>query len=112
MVKGMQDGLAAGIDHGEAGSSLVDVTAYNPSAKADHNSALQTLHDIEFSLLVALTVHKDASVEGIMNLLCLEGPLADVPVMADLKTDQSILSSQFIMLKIMWLLATLLCLLL
>nr|GEZ30705.1 hypothetical protein [Tanacetum cinerariifolium] len=30
--KGMQDGLAAGIDHGKVGRGLVDVDAYNPFA--------------------------------------------------------------------------------
>ncbi|GKD65546.1 hypothetical protein Tco_1307654, partial [Tanacetum coccineum] len=55
--KGMQDGLAAGIDHGREGRSLTGVS------------------------------HKDASVEGIMNLLRLEGPLADDPGMGDLQPD-------------------------
>ncbi|GJY60439.1 hypothetical protein Tco_0461096 [Tanacetum coccineum] len=31
--------------------------------------------------------HKDASVEDVMNLLCLEGPLADAPGMSDLQPD-------------------------
>nr|GEV60045.1 hypothetical protein [Tanacetum cinerariifolium] len=34
--KGMQDGLAAGIDHENAVRSLVDVAAHNPSAKANY----------------------------------------------------------------------------
>ncbi|GJW88587.1 hypothetical protein Tco_0163927 [Tanacetum coccineum] len=85
--KGMHDGLAAGIDHGREGRSLTDVVAYNPSAEADFNSALQELHKIDFPLLAELKSHKDASVEGIMNLLCLEGPLADAPSMGDLQPD-------------------------
>ncbi|GJZ48814.1 hypothetical protein Tco_0603004 [Tanacetum coccineum] len=36
--KGMQDGLSAGIDHGKAGRSLMDVVAYNPAAEADYQS--------------------------------------------------------------------------
>nr|GEX60839.1 hypothetical protein [Tanacetum cinerariifolium] len=51
--KEMQDGLAAGIDHGTEGRSLTDVAAYKPSAKADFNSALQELLEIAFSLLTA-----------------------------------------------------------
>ncbi|GJW38241.1 hypothetical protein Tco_0064086 [Tanacetum coccineum] len=38
--KGMQDGLAAGIEHGAHGRSLEDLVAYNPSTKEDYNAAL------------------------------------------------------------------------
>ncbi|GKC99218.1 hypothetical protein Tco_1169493 [Tanacetum coccineum] len=41
--KGMQDGLAAGIDHERAGRGLVDVAAYNPSAEANYVSDVNTL---------------------------------------------------------------------
>ncbi|GJR33742.1 gypsy type transposase [Tanacetum coccineum] len=41
--RGMQDGLAAGIDHGKEGRSLTDVAAYNPSMEANFNFALQEL---------------------------------------------------------------------
>nr|GEX79220.1 hypothetical protein [Tanacetum cinerariifolium]GEY79955.1 hypothetical protein [Tanacetum cinerariifolium] len=41
--KGMQDGLAAGIDHGMAGRGLVDVAAYNPSAEANYIYAVNAL---------------------------------------------------------------------
>nr|GEX90147.1 hypothetical protein [Tanacetum cinerariifolium] len=83
--KGMQDGLSAGIDHGKAGRSLADVVAYNPTAKADYNSALQRLHEVDLSLLAELKSHKDVSVKDIMNLLRLEGPLVDAPRMNDLQ---------------------------
>nr|GEW45307.1 protein zinc induced facilitator-like 1-like isoform X2 [Tanacetum cinerariifolium] len=82
--QGMQSGLAAGIDHGKEGRSLTDVAAYNPNAEADFNSALQKLHEVDFPLLAELKSRKDASVEDIMNLLRLEGPLADAPGMTDL----------------------------
>ncbi|GKD48907.1 hypothetical protein Tco_1277883 [Tanacetum coccineum] len=36
--KGMLEGLAAGIEHGQAGRCLSDLEAYNPSAEADFNS--------------------------------------------------------------------------
>ncbi|GKB43922.1 hypothetical protein Tco_0888864 [Tanacetum coccineum] len=58
--KGMQDGLSVGIVHGKEGRSLADVAAYN---------------------------HADASVEDIMNLLRLEGPLVDAPGMSDLQPN-------------------------
>ncbi|GJU71976.1 hypothetical protein Tco_1263381 [Tanacetum coccineum] len=85
--KGMQDGLSAGIDHGREGRSLADVVAYNPSVEEDYNSALRELRAVDFPLLAERKSQKDASVETIMNLLRLEGPLADSPGMSDLQPD-------------------------
>ncbi|GJX89602.1 hypothetical protein Tco_0341616 [Tanacetum coccineum] len=85
--KGMQDGLAAGIEHGAHGRSLEDLVAYNPSAEEDYNAALQEIRSVDFSLLAELKSHKEASVETIMNLLCLESPLVDAPGMSDLQPD-------------------------
>ncbi|GJZ52858.1 hypothetical protein Tco_0607743 [Tanacetum coccineum] len=49
--KGMQSGLAAGIDHGREGRILADVAAYNPNAEADFNSALQKFREkVDFPL--------------------------------------------------------------
>ena len=39
-VKGAQDGLAAGIEHGKDGRELTTLAAYRPSAQADYDSAL------------------------------------------------------------------------
>nr|GEV11555.1 hypothetical protein [Tanacetum cinerariifolium] len=69
------------------GGSLIDVATYNPSAEADFIYALQELREIDFLLLAELKSHKDASVEDIMNLLHLEGPLIDAPGMGDLQHD-------------------------
>ncbi|GKA73757.1 hypothetical protein Tco_0780059 [Tanacetum coccineum] len=85
--QGMQSGLAAGIDHGKEGKSLIDVAAYNPDAEADFNSALQKLRGVDFPLLTELKSHKDASVEDVINLLLLEGPLVDAPRMSNLQPD-------------------------
>ncbi|GKA88983.1 hypothetical protein Tco_0810795 [Tanacetum coccineum] len=85
--KGMQSGLSAGIDHGKAGRNLEDIVAYNPVAKADYDSALRRFRGVDFPLLVELSSHKDASVEDIMSLLCLESPLADAPGMSDLQPN-------------------------
>nr|GEV15255.1 hypothetical protein [Tanacetum cinerariifolium] len=87
IVKGIQSGLSAGIDHGKACRSLKDVVAYNPSAEADYNSALQRLHEVDFPLLVELISHKDVSVADIMNLLRLESLLANALGMSDLQHD-------------------------
>nr|GEV44783.1 hypothetical protein [Tanacetum cinerariifolium] len=85
--KGMQDGLSAGIDHGKDGRSLEDVAAYNLFTEADYTSALQSLREVDFPLLAELKSHKDASTADVMDLLCLEGPLADAPGMSDLQPN-------------------------
>ncbi|GKF08244.1 hypothetical protein Tco_0042468, partial [Tanacetum coccineum] len=85
--KEMQDGLSASIDHGKAGRSLEDVDAYNPSAEADYTSALQRLREVDLPLLSKLKSHKDASTADVMDLLHLEGHLADAPGMNDLQPN-------------------------
>ncbi|GKE21340.1 hypothetical protein Tco_1432852, partial [Tanacetum coccineum] len=75
--KGMQDGLSAGITHGTKGRALTDVAAYNPSAEADYIFALQHLQSVNFSLLAKLRSNKDASIDTLMNILCLEDTLAE-----------------------------------
>nr|GFB56585.1 hypothetical protein [Tanacetum cinerariifolium] len=54
MYKGMQDGLAAGIDHGKAERGLVDVDAYDTSAKDNYVSAVNALRAVDFPLLAHL----------------------------------------------------------
>ncbi|GKB72866.1 hypothetical protein Tco_0934278, partial [Tanacetum coccineum] len=61
--KGMQEGLAAGIEHGQAGRCLSDLEAYNPSAEADFNST------------------------DVMDLLCLDDAVAKVLGMTNLQPD-------------------------
>ncbi|GKG37217.1 hypothetical protein Tco_0447390 [Tanacetum coccineum] len=75
--KGMQDGLSAVITHGKEGMVLIDVTAHNHSAEVDYISALQQLQNVSFSLLAELKSNKDASIETVMDILRLEGPLVD-----------------------------------
>nr|GEZ09017.1 hypothetical protein [Tanacetum cinerariifolium] len=55
--------------------------------EADFNYALQELRELDYPLIAELKSHKDASVEDIMNLLRLEGRLADAPAMGDLQPD-------------------------
>nr|GEV45032.1 hypothetical protein [Tanacetum cinerariifolium] len=85
--KGMQSGLSAGIDHGKAGRNLKDIVAYSLVAEADYNFSLQRFHEVDFPLLAELSSHKDASVEDIMDLLCLEIPFIDALGMSDLQPD-------------------------
>nr|GEV29451.1 hypothetical protein [Tanacetum cinerariifolium] len=84
---GMQSGLAAGIDHGRKGRSLADVAAFNLDAEAAFNSTFQKFRDVDFPLLAEPKSHKDVSTEDIMNVLRLDGALADAPGMNDLQPD-------------------------
>ncbi|GKB22182.1 hypothetical protein Tco_0856105 [Tanacetum coccineum] len=57
--KGMQDGLAAGIEHGRAGRSITDVVAFNPFAENDYVTAINALKGViigETSLAFSLEV--------------------------------------------------------
>ncbi|GJQ90643.1 hypothetical protein Tco_0001782 [Tanacetum coccineum] len=77
--KGIQDGLADDIDHGKAGRVLVEVAAYNPAAKANYVSAMNALRDVDFPFLTQLASRKDSSIFDLMDLLRLEGPMAETP---------------------------------
>ncbi|GJR82767.1 hypothetical protein Tco_0153552 [Tanacetum coccineum] len=58
--KGMQDGLAAGIEYGAYGRRLKDLVAYNPSVEEDYNAILQELRSVDFALLaMILKIYKD-----------------------------------------------------
>ncbi|GKB00016.1 hypothetical protein Tco_0828009 [Tanacetum coccineum] len=85
--KGMQEGLAAGIEHGQAGRCLSDLEAYNPSAEADFNSAVRDLRGLDFPLLRELSAKKDASTWDVMDLLRLDDAVAEVLGMTDLQPD-------------------------
>ncbi|GJY14607.1 hypothetical protein Tco_0385029 [Tanacetum coccineum] len=87
--KGMQEGLAAGIEHGQAGRCLTDLEAYIPSAEADFNSVIRDLRDLNFPLLQELSNKKDASTWDIMDLLRLDDVVAETLGMTDLQPDVS-----------------------
>nr|GEY08260.1 hypothetical protein [Tanacetum cinerariifolium] len=70
-------GSAAGFDHGKAGRALVDVFAYNLFAEADYVAAINALRVVDFPFLAQLESRKDASMADIMDLLRLEGPVAE-----------------------------------
>ncbi|GJY50892.1 hypothetical protein Tco_0441739 [Tanacetum coccineum] len=59
--KGMQEGLAAGIEHGRAGRCLTDLEAYIPSAEDDFNSAIRDLLILNFSHPTRTFHKKDAA---------------------------------------------------
>ncbi|GJV29772.1 hypothetical protein Tco_1386220 [Tanacetum coccineum] len=60
-------------------------SAYNPSADADYDAAMQQFRDVSFSLLLELKSRKDASIEEVMDILRLEGSLAELLGMGDLQ---------------------------
>ncbi|GJY97814.1 alanine--tRNA ligase [Tanacetum coccineum] len=87
--KGMQEGLAAGIEHGQAGICLTDLEAYIPSAEDNFNSAIRDLRDRNFPLLQELSNKKDANTWDIINLLRLDDVVAETVGMTDLQPDVS-----------------------
>ncbi|GJX97883.1 hypothetical protein Tco_0353681 [Tanacetum coccineum] len=87
--KGMQEGLAAGIEHGQAGRCLTDLEAYIPSMEVDFNSVVRDLRDLDFPLLQELSDKKDASTWDVMDLLCLDDTVVEALGMTDLQPDVS-----------------------
>ncbi|GKG17213.1 hypothetical protein Tco_0362170, partial [Tanacetum coccineum] len=85
--KGMHEGLATGIEHGQARRCLSGLEAYNPSAEADFDSALRDLCSLDFPILRELYAKKDASTWDVMDLLCLDDVVAKVLGMTDLQPD-------------------------
>ncbi|GKA24262.1 hypothetical protein Tco_0710295, partial [Tanacetum coccineum] len=85
--KGMQEGLAAGIEHGQVGRCLTDLEAYIPSAEDDFISAVCNLRGLNFPLLQELSNKKDASTWDIMDLLRLDDAVAEALGMTDLQPD-------------------------
>ncbi|GJY15397.1 hypothetical protein Tco_0385819 [Tanacetum coccineum] len=83
--KGIQDGLRAGVDHGKVGRDLSVIEAYDPSAEAKYIDAVNALGTIDFSMLSELKSKKYQSIVDLMDYLCLEGPLAEIPRVEDLQ---------------------------
>ncbi|GKG42074.1 hypothetical protein Tco_0473825, partial [Tanacetum coccineum] len=73
----MQEGLAARIEHGQAGRCLTNLEAYIPSAKVDFNSVVRDLPGLNFLLLHELSNKKDASTWDVMDLLRLDDAVAE-----------------------------------
>ncbi|GJU20535.1 hypothetical protein Tco_1153877 [Tanacetum coccineum] len=85
--KGMQEGLAARIEHGQVGRCLCDLEAYNPSAEADFDSAVRDLRGLDFPLLQELFAKKDASTWDVMDLVRLDDVVDEILGMTDLQPD-------------------------
>ncbi|GKD41183.1 hypothetical protein Tco_1261390, partial [Tanacetum coccineum] len=77
--KGIQVGLVAGIDHGNAKRGLADVASYDPYVEARYVSTVLAFCDLDFKLLSQFESQKDANIADIMSLLRLEAPSAETP---------------------------------
>ncbi|GJT88367.1 hypothetical protein Tco_1070084 [Tanacetum coccineum] len=84
---GMQDeGLAAGHEHGVAGTPLSAVVAYNPeAAESNYLDAVRALEEADFPLVHLLKSKKDSGMDEVLDCFLLDGPLADLPEAAHLQ---------------------------
>ncbi|GJX47097.1 hypothetical protein Tco_0272287 [Tanacetum coccineum] len=83
---GMQEGLAAGHEHGVARTPLFAVTAYNPeTAEANYLDAVRALEEADFHLVHLLKSKKDFGMDEVLDCFLLDGPLVDLPEAAHLQ---------------------------
>nr|GEY56903.1 hypothetical protein [Tanacetum cinerariifolium] len=77
--KGIQDGLKAGINHGQACRDLSVIEAYDPSAEAIYIDVVNALGAVDFSLLSELESKKDSCIVDLIDSLRLDGILVEIP---------------------------------
>ncbi|GJU77278.1 hypothetical protein Tco_1274348 [Tanacetum coccineum] len=83
---GMQEGLAAGHEHGVARTPLFAVAAYSPeAAEANYLDAIKALEEADFPLVQLLKSKKDSGMDEVLDCFLLDGPLADLPEAAYLQ---------------------------
>ncbi|GJS91641.1 hypothetical protein Tco_0774277 [Tanacetum coccineum] len=83
---GMQEGLAAGHEHGIAGTPLSAVVAYDPeTAKNNYFDAVRGLEEADFPLIPLLKSKKDSGMDEVLDCFLLDGPLANLPEAAYLQ---------------------------
>ncbi|GJW86211.1 hypothetical protein Tco_0161551 [Tanacetum coccineum] len=86
MIYGMQEGLAAGHEHGVAGTPLSAVVAYNPeTTESNYLDAIKALEEADFPLVQLLKSKKDSGMDEVLDCFLLDGPLADLPEAAYLQ---------------------------
>ncbi|GJY31283.1 hypothetical protein Tco_0414778 [Tanacetum coccineum] len=79
MDYGMQEGLAAGHEHGIAGTPLFAVVAYDPeTAKNNYFDAVRALEEADFPLIHLLKSKKDSGMDEVLDCFLLDGPLANL----------------------------------
>ncbi|GKB76874.1 hypothetical protein Tco_0943769 [Tanacetum coccineum] len=91
---GMQEGLAAGHEHGVAGTPLSAVVAYNPeTAESNYLDAVRALEEADFPLVHLLKSKKDSGMdEPCLNLLGEASTSAVAPCVEDLDTNEDLRS--------------------
>nr|GEX43769.1 hypothetical protein [Tanacetum cinerariifolium] len=77
LPKGMSEGLAHGIEHGNAGRGLEVVEAYDPKANNKYLQALQKLKDLKYLIVDRLKGLKDVPMEVIMASLHLKSDFGE-----------------------------------
>ncbi|GJS34315.1 hypothetical protein Tco_0532697 [Tanacetum coccineum] len=83
---GMQEGLAAGHEHGIAGTPLSAVVAYNPeTAENNYLDAVRALEEADFPLVHLLKSKKDSGMDEVLDCFLLDGSLASLPEAAHLQ---------------------------
>nr|GEW07886.1 hypothetical protein [Tanacetum cinerariifolium] len=102
--KGLQDGLAADIDHGKAGRVLAKVATYDPAAEVNYVAVVNALRAVDFPLLAQLASYKDSSLADLIDLPRLEGPAAKAPEAEHLQPSPDQLMLLIHRLEIRWLL--------
>ncbi|GJR89733.1 hypothetical protein Tco_0213744 [Tanacetum coccineum] len=90
---GMQEGLAAGHEHGVVGTSLSAVMAYNPeTAEGDYLDAVRALEEADFPLVRLLKSKKETGMDEVLDCFLLDGPLADLPEAAQTSLSFALLN--------------------
>ncbi|GJV96398.1 hypothetical protein Tco_1547975 [Tanacetum coccineum] len=79
-------GLAAGHEHGIAGTLLSAVEAYNPeTVKNNYLDAVKALEGVDFPLVRLLKSKKNSGMDEVLDCFLLDGPLANLPEAAYLQ---------------------------
>ncbi|GJT92025.1 hypothetical protein Tco_1080870 [Tanacetum coccineum] len=86
--KGMQQGLEAGVVHGQAGRPLTQIEAYDPEVEGKYVEAVSEFEDLSFSLLDELEGLKDAPLASIMSALTLKDSEGDKDISSKLSRFQ------------------------
>ncbi|GJX79523.1 hypothetical protein Tco_0327672 [Tanacetum coccineum] len=72
IIKGIQQGLEAGVVHGKAGRSLAQIEAYDPEVKEKYVATVSKFESVSFLLLDELESLKDSPLTLIMSALVLK----------------------------------------
>ncbi|GJV07427.1 hypothetical protein Tco_1345083 [Tanacetum coccineum] len=94
--KGIQQGLEAGVVHGKAGRSLVQLEAYDPKVEGKYVVAVFEFENVSFLLLDELESLKDALLASIMSTLVLKDDQGNVDAAPEFAHFQPFLDQVFV----------------